>query len=232
MTDALSPIQRKIRSFVMRTGRMTERQKHALDIGWPEFGLAQDHGLLDMQQVFGRQAPVVFEIGFGNGDSLFSMAQQAPEKDFIGVEVHTPGVGRLLHNAQEAGLTNLRVYREDAVEVLKHCIPDNSLSTAQLFFPDPWHKKKHHKRRIVQLEFAELLRRKLVLGGTFHMATDWQNYAEHMMEVMEAAPGFRNQSGPGAYQDGRPDLRPETKYEKRGKRLGHGVWDLIFERTE
>ncbi|MCH8531263.1 MAG: tRNA (guanosine(46)-N7)-methyltransferase TrmB [Saccharospirillum sp.] len=232
MTDALSPIQRKIRSFVMRTGRMTERQKAALDNGWPEFGLAQDQGVVDLPQVFGRKAPVVFEIGFGNGDSLFSMAQNAPDKDFIGVEVHTPGVGRLLHSAQEAGLTNLRVYREDAVEVLKHCIPDNSLSTVQLFFPDPWHKKKHHKRRIVQLEFADLLRRKLVVGGTFHMATDWQNYAEHMMAVMESAPGFENQSGPKAYHDGRPSHRPETKYEKRGQRLGHGVWDLIFEKTD
>lgn len=232
MTDSLSPIQRKIRSFVMRTGRMTERQKAALDLGWPEYGLAQEQGMVDLPQLFGRHAPVVFEIGFGNGDSLFSMAQSAPEKDFIGVEVHTPGVGRLLHNAQEAKLTNLRVYREDAVEVLKQCIPNQSLSTVQLFFPDPWHKKKHHKRRIVQPSFAELIRQKLVPGGTFHMATDWQNYADHMMEVMEAAPGFRNQSGSGAFHNGRPAHRPETKYEKRGQRLGHGVWDLIFEKTD
>ncbi|MHA7880876.1 MAG: tRNA (guanosine(46)-N7)-methyltransferase TrmB [Saccharospirillum sp.] len=230
MNDSLSPIQRKIRSFVMRTGRMTEGQKLALETGWPRLGLDQNQGLIDPPQVFGRQAPVVFEIGFGNGDSLFSMAQNAPEQDFIGVEVHTPGVGRLMHNIQEAGLSNVRIYREDAVEVLKHCIPDGSLTTVQLFFPDPWHKKKHHKRRIVQPDFAELVRRKLRPGGTFHMATDWQNYAEHMLAVMEAAPGFSNQVGPGQYLPERPAHRPQTKYERRGERLGHGVWDLVFER--
>lgn len=228
MSKELTPIQRKVRSFVMRTGRMTEGQKLAMDTGWAEFGLEQEQGLINPTTVFGRNAPLVFEIGFGNGDSLLEMAQNIPEKDFIGVEVHTPGVGRLLHHIQERGLTNLRIYKEDAVEVLEHCIPDNSLATVQLFFPDPWHKKRHHKRRIVQPAFVQTLKRKLVAGGTFHMATDWENYAEHMMAVMEDAEGFENTAGAGHYQAGRPKHRPETKFEQRGKKLGHGVWDLIY----
>ncbi|WP_127560505.1 tRNA (guanosine(46)-N7)-methyltransferase TrmB [Saccharospirillum alexandrii] len=228
MTNELTPIQRKVRSFVMRTGRMTEGQKLALENGWPTLGLDLSHGPYDLPKVFGRRSSVVFEIGFGNGDSLLSMAQQAPEKDFIGVEVHTPGVGRLLHHVQEEGISNLRVCKEDAVEFLTHCIADHSLDTVQLFFPDPWHKKRHHKRRIVQPEFAALLRKKLTPGGTFHMATDWQNYAEHMLGVMEAAEGWENTQGSGSYLPGRPEQRPETKYERRGIRLGHGVWDLEF----
>lgn len=228
MTEQRTPIQRKIRSFVMRTGRMTEGQKLALEKGWPEYGLDHKNGLLDLAQVFARQAPTVFEIGFGNGDSLAEMARTNPEKNFIGVEVHTPGVGRLLHHILDDQLTNLRVFREDALEVLNDCIADHSLESVQLFFPDPWHKKRHHKRRIVQPEFAQLLHTKLVKGGTFHMATDWQNYAEHMLEVMEAAPGFENSVGSGNYLPGRPEHRPETKFEQRGQRLGHGVWDLIY----
>lgn len=228
MNDARAPIQRKIRSFVMRTGRMTEGQKLALDSGWPAYGLELEQGRLNLAEIFGRQAPVVFEIGFGNGDSLAEMAAARPDADFIGVEVHTPGVGRLLHHIQQQGLTNLRVFREDAVEILHRCIPDHSLDCVQLFFPDPWHKKRHHKRRIVQPAFAQLVHSKLVQGGTFHMATDWQNYAEHMLEVMEAAPGFENTAGAGRYQSAKPAHRPETKFEQRGKRLGHGVWDLIY----
>lgn len=231
MTKDLSPVQRKIRSFVMRTGRMTEGQKLAMDTGWPEFGLSQTAGQIDPEALFGRSSPLVFEIGFGNGDSLFQMAREEPEKDFIGVEVHTPGVGRLLHHIQEAGLKNLRIYKEDAVEVLEHCIPDGSLARVQLFFPDPWHKKRHHKRRIIQASFAQLVRRKLETGGLFHMATDWENYAEHMLEVMETAEGFENTVGPGQYLDGRPSHRPETKFEQRGQRLGHGVWDLIYRKA-
>lgn len=231
MTQELTPIQRKVRSFVMRTGRMTEGQKLAMSNGWPEFGLSRENGLIDPQTVFGRIAPMVFEIGFGNGDSLFEMARAAPEKDFLGVEVHTPGVGRLLHHIQEAGIGNIRIFKEDAVEVLAHCIPDGSLNTIQLFFPDPWHKKRHHKRRIVQPAFADLVQRKLHDGGIFHMATDWQNYAEHMLEVMDAANGFENVMGTGQYLAGRPDHRPETKFEQRGKRLGHGVWDLMYRKA-
>lgn len=228
MTDERAPIQRKIRSFVMRTGRMTEGQKLALEKGWPKFGLEHNNGQLNLEELFGRTTPVVFEIGFGNGDSLAEMATAHPEADFIGVEVHTPGVGRLLHHILDGELSNLRVFREDAIEVLHDCIPDHSLDSVQLFFPDPWHKKRHHKRRIVQPEFAQLLHTKLVKGGTFHMATDWQNYAEHMLEVMDAAPGFENIAGAGCYQPSRPSHRPETKFEQRGQRLGHGVWDLIY----
>jgi tRNA (guanine-N7-)-methyltransferase len=228
MTNELSPIQRKVRSFVMRTGRMTERQKQALETGWPVLGLNLGDGRYDLPQLFGRNAPVVFEIGFGNGDSLLQMAKDAPEKDFIGVEVHTPGVGKLLHHIQDKAVSNLRVCKEDAVEFLTVCIPDQSLNTVQLFFPDPWHKKRHHKRRIVQPEFATLLRKKLTPGGTFHMATDWQHYAEHMLDVMEAAEGWENSQGKGNYLPARPEHRPETKYEQRGIRLGHGVWDIQF----
>lgn len=228
MTEERIPIQRKIRSFVMRTGRMTEGQKLALDSGWADYGLEHQMGMLDLTQVFGSSAPVIFEIGFGNGDSLAQMARVRPQAHFIGVEVHTPGVGRLLHHIQQDRLHNLRVFREDAVDILHDCIPDHSLDCVQLFFPDPWHKKRHHKRRIVQPEFSQLLHRKLVKGGTFHMATDWQNYAEHMLTVMDSADGFENTAGVGQYQNGRPEHRPVTKFEQRGQRLGHGVWDLIY----
>ncbi len=221
---------RTVRSFVMRAGRTTEGQQKALDDIWPEMGLELKNGSVDLVQLFGRDAPVVLEIGFGMGDSLIEMATQQPEKNYIGIEVHKPGVGRLLARAHEAGLTNIRVYAEDAVQVLAQCIPDASLSALQLFFPDPWHKKKHHKRRIVQPNFAQTIRKKLKVGGHFHMATDWENYAEHMMEVMTAAEGYQNQAGDGQYSP-QPEWRPVTKFQRRGERLGHGVWDLIFERT-
>jgi tRNA (guanine-N7-)-methyltransferase len=158
------------------------------------------------------------------------MAQQSPDLDFVGIEVHTPGVGRLMHQIEEAELSNLRAYSEDAVEVIEHCIADNSLAKVQIFFPDPWHKKKHNKRRIIQLEFVEKLRQKLAVCGVLHLATDWQPYAEHMMEVMSAAPGYSNQMGANNFSP-RPEFRPVTKFEKRGQRLGHGVWDLLFEKT-
>lgn len=222
---------RTVKSFVLRAGRMTEGQQKAMDTVWPQMGLELSQGALDLTEVFGREAPVVLEIGFGMGDSLIEMAKDQPEKNYIGIEVHRPGVGRLLSNAEKAGLSNIRVFCDDAIEVLAQCIPDGSLSTVQLFFPDPWHKKKHHKRRIVQLAFAETLRQKLKIGGQFHMATDWENYAEHMMEVMSAAPGYQNSAGPGEYSP-QPEWRPVTKFQKRGERLGHGVWDLMFERTE
>lgn len=220
---------RRIRSFVLRTGRMTEGQKRAYDLHWPSKGLELGGGMLDMAAVFGREAPVVLEIGFGMGDSLASMAAAAPEMDFIGIEVHSPGVGRLMHLIDEAGLSNLRAYCCDAVEVLEQCIPDGSLQRVQIYFPDPWHKKKHHKRRLIQAEFVQLLRRKLRVGGVIHLATDWENYAEHMMVVMSSAEGFVNQVGESEYSP-RPEYRPVTKFEKRGERLGHGVWDLLFER--
>lgn len=222
---------RTVRSFVMRAGRITEGQQKALDDVWPVMGLEISQGPVVLSEVFGREAPVVLEIGFGMGDSLIEMASVQPEKNYIGIEVHRPGVGRLLSRADEAGLTNIRVYAEDAVQVLADCIPDGSLDVLQLFFPDPWHKKRHHKRRIVQPEFVQQIRRKLKVGGYFHMATDWENYAEHMMEVMSVAPGYRNKAGDGQYSP-QPEWRPVTKFQKRGERLGHGVWDLMFERTE
>lgn len=222
---------RTVRSFVTRAGRMTEGQQRAMEQQWPKLGLEFKNGRLDLAAAFGREAPVVLEIGFGMGDSLVEMAKAQPEKNYIGIEVHTPGVGRLMNNVTELGLENIRIYAEDAVEVLRDCIPDGSLDTLQLFFPDPWHKKRHHKRRIVQAAFAESLRTKLKVGGVFHMATDWENYAEHMMEVMTAAPGYRNAAGEGQYSP-QPEWRPVTKFQRRGERLGHGVWDLMFERTE
>lgn len=228
MTEEQKPL-RRVRSFVVRAGRMTEGQQRALEQNWPQYGLELAQGVLNYAEVFGREAPVVLEIGFGMGDSLIEMARRAPEKDFIGIEVHPPGVGRLLARAAEEGLNNIRVYCDDAVEVLDQCIPDASLDTVQLFFPDPWPKKRHHKRRIVQPEFAQKVRQKLKVGGCFHMATDWENYAEHMMEVMSAAEGYHNAAGEGAYSP-QPEWRPVTKFQQRGERLGHGVWDLIFER--
>jgi len=221
---------RTVKSFVLRAGRMTEGQQKAMETVWPHMGLELSQRMLDLTEVFGRGAAVVLEIGFGMGDSLIEMAKHQPEKNYIGIEVHRPGVGRLLSNAEKEGLSNIRVFCDDAIEVLAQCIPDGSLSTVQLFFPDPWHKKKHNKRRIVQLAFAETIRKKLKVGGQFHMATDWENYAEHMMEVMSAAPGYRNVAGDQAYSP-QPEWRPVTKFQKRGERLGHGVWDLMFERT-
>ncbi len=221
---------RKVRSFVKREGRLTKGQALAIEQNWPTMGLMHENGMLDFNQVFGNDNDVVLEIGFGMGKSLVEMAKANPEQNFIGIEVHRPGVGACLMDAAEAGVTNLRVFEHDAIEVLADCIPDGSLAKLQLFFPDPWHKKRHHKRRIVQLEFAENLRSKLKIGGVFHMATDWENYAEHMLEVMSNAPGYKNQSATNDYMP-RPDFRPLTKFEQRGHRLGHGVWDLMFERT-
>ncbi|MFH0265884.1 tRNA (guanosine(46)-N7)-methyltransferase TrmB [Vibrio rumoiensis] len=224
-------IVRRIRSFVRREGRLTKGQEKAIEECWPTMGIDFVQQRLDWKEVFGNDNPVVLEIGFGMGASLVEMAKNAPEKNFIGIEVHSPGVGACLASAQEAGVTNLRVMCHDAVEVFEHMIPDNSLITLQLFFPDPWHKKRHHKRRIVQLGFAEMVRQKLIISeGIFHMATDWENYAEHMIEVMNEAPGFENIATDGDFIP-RPDERPLTKFEARGHRLGHGVWDIKFRRN-
>jgi len=218
--------RRGIKSFVIRAGRLTKGQEGALERQWPKMGLELDQGPLNIAEEFGRNAPVVLEIGYGMGQSLAAMAKAAPEKDFIGVEVHLPGVGSLLHLAEEMGLTNLRTYKDDAIEVLK-LLPDESLDCVQLFFPDPWHKKKHNKRRIVQPEFAQTIRRVLKKGGIFHMATDWEPYMEHMLEVMDVAEGYENVAGKGNCVP-RPESRPLTKFELRGERKGHGVWDLMF----
>lgn len=230
MTESVEH-QRKIKSFVIRAGRMTTGQQRGWDQGWKKWGLQLEQGLIDPDALFGRTAPVVLEIGYGMGLSLVAMAQAAPETNFIGIEVHRPGVGSLLNEAEQADLKNIRTYCDDAVEVIRRCIPENSLSRIQIYFPDPWHKKRHNKRRLVQPGFIELLRPRLMAGGVIHLATDWEDYAEQMMEVMTAAEGFVNQAGEYAFAS-RPSYRPETKFEKRGLHLGHGVWDLLFEKSE
>ena len=223
-------IVRKIRSFVRREGRLTKGQEGAITECWSAMGIDFVEQMLDWNEVFGNNNPVVLEIGFGMGASLVEMAQKAPDVNFLGIEVHRPGVGACLAAAKEAGVTNLRVMCHDAVEVFESMIPDSSVKTLQLFFPDPWHKARHHKRRIVKAEFAEMIRPKLNAEGVFHMATDWENYAEHMIEVMNAAPGYENIATDGDYIP-RPDERPLTKFEARGHRLGHGVWDIKFRRN-
>lgn len=220
---------RRIRSFVKRPGRMTEGQKKAYADQWPALGLSVENGLLDYDEVFGRKAPTVLEIGFGMGASLVQMAKDAPELNFIGVEVHRPGVGKLLQLVNDEALSNLRVFEHDAVEVLAQCLPEASLHRVQVYFPDPWHKKKHNKRRLIQPKFVQQLRQKIEIGGVLHLATDWENYAEQMMEVLGEAEDFANVAGVGEYAP-RPEYRPKTKFEARGERLGHGVWDLLFER--
>lgn len=221
--------RRPIRSYVLRTGRMTPAQQRAYAEGWAQWGLEYDDGPLDLVAAFGRSAPVTLEIGFGMGQSLAAMAAAAPEVNFIGIEVHTPGVGKLLHSVAASELKNIRVYCHDAVEVLRDCIPDSSLDAVQIYFPDPWHKKRHHKRRLIQPPFVELLVSRLKPGATLHLATDWENYAEQMMEVLSAADGLVNICGEGQFAP-RPEHRPLTKFELRGERLGHGVWDLLFTR--
>lgn len=228
-TDA--PRLRTIKSFVMRAGRMTEGQQRGLDNGWPRFGLTLEAGPQDLDGLFGRSAPRTLEIGFGMGQSLLEMAAAAPQEDFIGIEVHRPGVGALLSGLLAQDLSNVRVYACDALEVLRQCVADASLDRVLLFFPDPWHKARHNKRRIVQPAFAELVRSKLKPGGVLHMATDWQPYAEHMLEVMDVAPGYLNLAGDERFA-ARPPERPITKFERRGERLGHGVWDLKFQRVD
>jgi tRNA (guanine-N7-)-methyltransferase len=229
VSDELLSRLRRIRSFVRREGRLTPGQQRAMDELFPRFGIPTGEGLLDLDVIFGRHAPRILEIGFGNGESLAEIAHNHPENDYLGIEVHRPGVGHLLMKIEELGLTNLRVMSDDAVVILEQQIPDNALDALYLFFPDPWHKKKHHKRRQVQPAWAELVRRKLKVGGRLHMATDWENYAEQMRDVLNAAEGFRNTSPGGDYVT-KPDYRPETKFERRGLRLGHGVWDLLFEK--
>lgn len=219
--------KRRIKSFVLRQGRLSQAQQNAIDAMWPKYGLELKEELLDFQQEFGREAPTIVEIGFGMGASLAAMAEANPQNNYIGIEVHRPGVGALLKLVQEKGLTNIRVFNDDAVEVLRQRVPLNSLAGVFLFFPDPWHKTKHKKRRIVQPDFVATLAKHLTDDGHFHMATDWEDYAKHMMQVMSHAPDYQNTSGEGEYTP-RPDYRPLTKFEQRGHRLGHGVWDLIF----
>ncbi|NQD35740.1 tRNA (guanosine(46)-N7)-methyltransferase TrmB [Permianibacter sp. IMCC34836] len=220
---------RHIRSFVRREGRFTDRQKAAIDMLLPQWGRHVADGPIALSDWFGNDHPTWLEIGFGMGQSLVQQASAHPEINFLGIEVHRPGVGACLTAAQTAKVTNLRVYEEDAIEVLNRCLADGVFKRVQLFFPDPWPKARHHKRRIVQTEFAQLMRRKLKIGGIFHMATDWENYAEHMRDVMNVAEGYQNESATGDYVP-RPTSRPLTKFEARGHRLGHGVWDLMYRR--
>ena len=220
---------RTVRSFVRREGRLTPGQQRAIDTLWSDFAINDSNALLDLNEIFGRDAPKVLEIGFGNGASLIQMAINQPDQDFLGVEVHRPGVGQLLKGIKENGLTNLRVACTDAVELLKHQIADNALDRVQLYFPDPWHKKRHHKRRIIQPAFVNLLAKKTNAGGHLHMATDWQHYAEQMLEDLSNNTLFENCSTDSTYID-RPAYRPLTKFEQRGQKLGHGVWDLLYKR--
>lgn len=228
--EAGRPI-RRIRSFVRRQGRLTKGQQQAIERYWPVKGVAYSNNPLDLTSLFGRTAPVVLEIGFGMGKSLVTMAANNPHQDFIGIEVHAPGVGACLAQAHEENVDNLRIMCHDALEVLENMIPDNSLCMVQLFFPDPWHKARHNKRRIMQLSFAELILKKLKLGAVFHLATDWENYAEHMLDVLKNIPSYLNLSATHDYV-ARPESRPLTKFEQRGQRLGHGVRDLMFERIK
>lgn len=216
-----------IRSFVVRAGRMTKAQRSAFELVWDAYGLRLADGAIDLDAVFGRNNPKVVEIGFGMGGSLLEMVEAQPDTDFIGIEVHPPGVGSLINAAQEKNISNLKVYLADATDVLNECFADGSLDRVQIYFPDPWHKKKHNKRRIIQPKFLQLIRKKLRIGGIVHMATDWQPYAEQMLELIAEADGFKNMAEDYVP---RPDFRPLTKFELRGERLGHGVWDLMAER--
>lgn len=208
---------------------MSDAQKRAFDQHWGRFGIDNDTTPLDLPAVFGNTLPVVLEIGFGMGQSLAQMAGADPTHNFLGIEVHRPGVGRLMRDADAADLARLRLICDDAVQVLTQRIADGALERIQIFFPDPWPKKRHHKRRLLQPSFAALLARKLRPGGILHLATDWEDYATHMMVVLGATPGLINSAGSGNFSP-RPDYRPLTKYEARGQRLGHGVFDLIFQR--
>lgn len=223
--------RRAIRSFVLRQGRLTDAQERGIEEQWPHYGLEPQGTARDFDAVFGRRAERVLEIGFGNGEALRFAASNEPERDFIGIEVHRPGVGRLLNGLAADGVRNVRIYNHDAVEVLERDIADASLDEVRIWFPDPWPKKRHHKRRLIAPGFVQLLARKLRVGGLLHLATDWQNYAEHMWDVLEAAPAFENEAGARGWF-ARPAWRAETHFEARGLRLGHGVWDLLYRRRD
>ena len=218
--------RRGIRSFVLRAGRMGSGQVKAMETLGPLYVLPHQAALLDFDQAFGRHAPTVLEIGFGMGDATAQIAAARPQDNFIGIEVHAPGVGALLQRIDERGLTNLRLLQHDAVEVLRDMIAPGSLAGIHVYFPDPWHKKKHNKRRLIQAPFVKELSAHLAPGGYLHCATDWQPYAEQMLQVLGAEPTLENSSADGYAP--RPDWRPLTKFENRGIKLGHGVWDLVF----
>lgn len=218
---------RRIRSFVRRQGRLTPAQNFALEKYMPKFGLQACNGVFDFSKEYKREAPTHLEIGFGNGQSVANMAASHPENNYLGVEVHRPGVGNLLQLVHAQGLSNVRVMTDDVFDVLQNNIADNSLAAVYIYFPDPWHKRCHVKRRIVNPVFVEMLATKMEVGGLLHMATDWKDYAKHMMRVMNDMPQFRNTAGADNYSE-RPEWRTLTKFEQRGHRLGHDVWDLMF----
>ncbi|HEY1149020.1 MAG TPA: tRNA (guanosine(46)-N7)-methyltransferase TrmB [Pseudoduganella sp.] len=221
------PTERRIRSFVTRAGRLSTAQERALNELGPKYMIDYAKAPLDFEQAFGRKAPVILEIGFGMGGTTAHIAKLMPEKDFIGVEVHTPGVGSLLKLIGDEELSNLRVIQHDAVEVLRDMIPAASLAGVHIYFPDPWHKARHNKRRLIQPAFVKTLCEHIAPGGYIHLATDWEDYAVQMLEVLSAEPALRNTADGYAPQ---PSYRPLTKFENRGIKLGHGVWDLVFEK--
>lgn len=218
---------RPIRSYVLRQGRFSPAQQRAHAELMPRHGVVYNAQPLDFDALFRRRAPVTLEVGSGMGETTVAIAAAHPEHDYVAVEVHAPGVGSLLKQVEERGLTNVRVIQHDAVEVLRDMIPERSLQAIHVFFPDPWPKKRHHKRRLIQPAFAELAATRLASRGMLHVATDWEEYAYHVLEVLRAIPTLRNTAEAFAP---RPSARPETKFERRGIGLGHGVWDIVFER--
>lgn len=228
-SEAPEVSKRTIRSFVIRRGRSTHAQERALEALWPRYGISFSSEPLDVDQIFGRSAPTMIEIGFGAGEALLAFAQAHPEMNCIGIEVHPPGVGHLMLGLDAAAISNARIIMHDAVEVLDHQIAPGSVDLAHIFFPDPWPKKRHHKRRLIQPAFVALLARALRVGGTLRLATDWEHYAMHMREVLDASPDFVNRAGTEGFVS-RTDERSLTRFEKRGHRLGHSVWDLEYER--
>jgi len=223
--------ERRIRSFVLRAGRITPAQERALVDLWPLYGLDLSADALDLGGIFGRDAPRCLEIGFGVGEVIGTLAENHPHIDYLGMEVHRAGIGRLLLRAEQAHLRNLRVICNDAVEVLRDLIADESFDEVLVFFPDPWHKKRHHKRRLIEPRFVACVAAKLRAGGVLRLATDWQAYAEQMLVVCNADPNLQSLSADGTYV-ARPQFRPPTRFERRGARLGHGVWDLAFAKSE
>jgi len=224
---------REIKSFVRRQRRLTPRLEKALAFGWPKFGIEMADEKLNLDKIFGRHADKILEIGFGHGDTLIPMAIANPDKDYLGIEVHEPGVAAVMLGMIENNLTNIRVIQNDAVKMIRDFIPDHTFSRIHIYFPDPWPKKKHHKRRIIQADFVEILRQKLGDKGIIHCATDWEDYAKQMMTVLSANPGLKNIIDENQFADNKTvQLRANTKFEKRGTKLGHGVWDLLFLSTE